>query len=100
MKVTEEFLDGIGLKDRTTGSNIKDAVVKCAENQGLDLKNLVGVATDGARSMMGRKAGAVTFILSQIDNLKERSSAEDEMFICHSFLPFENLPPKCSICPI
>ena len=86
MKVTEEFLDGIGLKDRTTGSNVRDAVVKCAENHGLDLKNLVGIATDGAPSMVGRKAGAVTLILSHIDSLKEGSNAADEMFICHCFL--------------
>ena len=47
MKVTEDFLDVIGLKERTTGSNVKDAVVKCAEDHGLDLKNLIGIAAEG-----------------------------------------------------
>ena len=91
MKVTEDFLDFIGLKERTTGSNVKDAVVKCAEDHALDLKNLIGIATDGAPSMVGRNAGAVSLILSHIDSLKEGSNATDEMFICHCFLHIENL---------
>ena len=66
-------------------------MVKCAKNHGLDLKNLVGIATDGAPSMVRRKAGAVTLILSDIDSLKEGSNAADEMFICHCFLHLENL---------
>ena len=91
MKVNEDFLDVIGLKERTTGSKVKDAVVKCAEDHGLDLKNLIGIATDGAPSMVGRNAGALTLILSYIDSLKKGSSATDEMFICHCFLHLENL---------
>ena len=91
MKVTEDFLDVIGLKERTTGSNVKDAVVRCSEDHGFDLKNLVGIATDGAASMVGRNAGAATLILSHIDSLKEGSSVTGEMFICHCFLHLENL---------
>ena len=84
-------MDVIGLKETTTGSNVKDAVVKGAEDLGLDLKNLIGIATDGAPSMVGRNAGAVALILSHIGSLKEGSSATDEMFICHCFLHLENL---------
>ena len=91
MKVTEDFLDVIVLKERTPDSNIKDAVVKCAEDHRLDLKNLIGIATDGAPLMVVRNAGAVTLILSHIDSLKEGSRASDEMFICHCFLHMENL---------
>ena len=91
MKVTEDFLDVIGLKEKTTGSNVKNTVVKCAKDHGLDLKNLIGIATDGAPSMVGRNAGAVTLILSHIDSLKEGSSATGEMIICHYFLHLENL---------
>ena len=91
MKVTEDFLDVIGLKERTTGSNVKDAIVKCAEDHGLDLKNLIGIATDSAPLIVGRNTGAVTLILSHIDSLKKGSSATDEMFICHCFLHLENL---------
>ena len=91
MKINEDFLDVIGLKEKTTCSNVKDAIVKCAEDHGLDLKNLIGIATDGAPLMVGRNAGAVTLILSHIDSLKEGSSATDEMFICHCFLHLENL---------
>ena len=66
-------------------------MVKCVENHGLDLKNLVGIATDGAPSMVRRKGGAVILILSHIDSLKEGSNAADEMFICHCFEYLENL---------
>ena len=55
MKVTEEFLDVVSLKNTTTGRDIKDAVIKCMEDHQLNLKNLIGIATDGAPSMIGKK---------------------------------------------
>ena len=94
MKITEDILDVIDLTERTTGSNVRDAVVKCVEDHGLDMKNSIGIATDGAPSMVGRNARAVTLILSHIDSLKEGLSATDEMFICHCFLHMENLCAK------
>ena len=38
MNVTEEFLDLVSLKNTTSGSDIKYAVVKCVQDYQLDLK--------------------------------------------------------------
>ena len=91
MRVTEEFLDIVSLKDRTTVKDIKEAVIKCAEDYQLDLKNLIGMATDGSPSTIGKNVGAVTLLLRYLEDLKNCSSAEDGMFICHCFLHLENL---------
>ena len=63
MKVTEEFLDVASLKERTTGKDIKEGVLKCVNAYQLNLRNLIGIATDGARSMIEKNSGAVTLIL-------------------------------------
>ena len=71
--------------------DIKDAVIKCMENHQLDLKNFIGIATDGAPSMIGKNVGAVTLILRHIEALEGCSSSGKEMFLCHCFLLLENL---------
>ena len=81
MKVTEEFLNVIGLKDRTTGKG----VIKYVKNHQLDLKNLISVATEGALSIIGKYSAAVTLILRDMGALKECPSSEREMFKCHCF---------------
>ncbi|GFY06017.1 general transcription factor II-I repeat domain-containing protein 2 [Trichonephila clavipes] len=52
MNITEELLELVSLKGTTTGRDIKDAVINCAQSRQIDLKNLVGIATDGAPSMI------------------------------------------------
>ena len=91
MKVTEDFLDVVSLKNTTTGRDIKDAVIKCMEDYQLHLKNLIGIATDGAPSMIGKNVGSVTLILRHIEALEGCSSSGKEMFLCHCFLHLENL---------
>ena len=54
MDVTEELLDLVSMKDATTGIDIKEAVINCAEVHQIDLKNLIGITTDGAPSMVGK----------------------------------------------
>ena len=61
MKVTEEFLDVVSSKNTTTGRDIKDAVIKCMEDHQLDLKNVIGIATNGAPSMIGKKCWSSYF---------------------------------------
>nr|XP_022904403.1 general transcription factor II-I repeat domain-containing protein 2-like [Onthophagus taurus]XP_022904404.1 general transcription factor II-I repeat domain-containing protein 2-like [Onthophagus taurus] len=90
LKVTEELLDLVSLKDTTTGKDIKDAVLKCAEDRQLDLKKLIGITTDGAPSMIGKNIGAVTLICKHIESLGQNTSFLD-LFICHCFLHIENL---------
>ncbi|GFU55646.1 general transcription factor II-I repeat domain-containing protein 2 [Trichonephila clavipes] len=49
MTITEELLELVSLKGITTGRDIKNAVINCAQSRQIDLKkNLVGIATDGA----------------------------------------------------
>ncbi|GFY59429.1 hypothetical protein TNIN_318791 [Trichonephila inaurata madagascariensis] len=54
MNITEELLELVSLKGTTTGRDIKDAVINCAQSCQIDLKSLVGIATDGALSMVGK----------------------------------------------
>ncbi|GFY55447.1 general transcription factor II-I repeat domain-containing protein 2 [Trichonephila inaurata madagascariensis] len=59
MNITEELLELESLKGTTTGRDIKDAVINCAQSRQIDLKNLVGIATDGAPSMVGKNVGVL-----------------------------------------
>ncbi|GFT17657.1 general transcription factor II-I repeat domain-containing protein 2A [Trichonephila clavipes] len=52
MNITEELLELVSLKGTTTRRDIKDAVINCAQSRQIDLKNLVGIATDGVPSMV------------------------------------------------
>ena len=89
MDVTEELLDLVSMKDATTGIDIKEAVINCAEVHQIDLKNLIGITTDGAPSMVGKNNGAVNLIMEHIKAMRQCS--DFEMFICHCFLHLENL---------
>ncbi|GFR33810.1 hypothetical protein TNCT_303911 [Trichonephila clavata] len=83
MNITEELLELVNLKSTTTGSDIKDAVINCVQNPQIDLKNLVGIATDGTSSMVEKNVGAVTLIFDHIKALRN-SSNDFEMLICTS----------------
>ena len=60
----------------------------------LNLRNLIGIGTDAAPSMIGKNSGTVTLILSRVEALKECPSSEREMFIRHCFLHLENLSSR------
>ncbi|GFW22565.1 DUF4371 domain-containing protein [Trichonephila clavipes] len=51
MNITEEQLELVSLKGATTRRYIKDAIIDCVQSPQIDLKNLVGIATDGVTSM-------------------------------------------------
>ncbi|GFY57237.1 hypothetical protein TNIN_324691 [Trichonephila inaurata madagascariensis] len=53
MNITEELLQLVSLKGTTSGRDINDPVINCAQDRQIDLKNLEGIATDGALSMFG-----------------------------------------------
>ncbi|GFW36960.1 general transcription factor II-I repeat domain-containing protein 2A [Trichonephila clavipes] len=90
MNITEELLEHVSLKSPTTGRDIKNAVINCAQSHQIDLKNLVGIAEDGAHSMVGKNVGAVSLIFDHTKALGN-SSNDFEMLICHCFLHLENL---------
>jgi len=62
MKIKEEFLGFIELNS-TTGSAIKDTIVKQLECYQLSLKNLRGQGYDGDSNMSGRNNGVQALIL-------------------------------------
>ncbi|GFW53886.1 hypothetical protein TNCV_2446781 [Trichonephila clavipes] len=84
MNITEELLKLVSLKGSTTGRDIKDAVIDFRSRQ-IDLKNLVGIAADGAPSMVGKNAGAVSLIFDHTKALGN-SSNDFETLICHCII--------------
>ncbi|XP_055371840.1 general transcription factor II-I repeat domain-containing protein 2-like [Condylostylus longicornis] len=76
MNVTEELLKLGSLKDTTTGRDIKEAVINCMQVHQIDLKNLIGIATDGAPAMVRKNVGAVNLILGHKETLQKTNSFE------------------------
>ncbi|XP_037774148.1 general transcription factor II-I repeat domain-containing protein 2-like [Penaeus monodon] len=60
LTVTEEFVELVPMTDTTTAANIFTALVGTLDRVGVDWTRTVSLATDGAPSMTGRKAGVGT----------------------------------------
>ncbi|XP_019748223.1 general transcription factor II-I repeat domain-containing protein 2-like [Hippocampus comes] len=60
LNVTEEFLELVPMIDTTTAEDIFSSVVGALDRVGADWSRAVSLATDGAPSMIGKKAGVVT----------------------------------------
>ncbi|KAK0153161.1 General transcription factor II-I repeat domain-containing protein 2 [Merluccius polli] len=60
LAITEEFLELVPMKDTTTADDIFSSLVGALDRVGVDWSRAVSVATDGAPSMVGRKAGVAT----------------------------------------
>ncbi|KAL3974132.1 nostrin [Sarotherodon galilaeus] len=58
--VTEEFLELVPMTDTTTAEDIFRSVVGALDRVGADWSHAESLATDGAPSMIGKKAGVVT----------------------------------------
>uniref|UniRef100_A0A3P9HRP4 DUF4371 domain-containing protein n=1 Tax=Oryzias latipes TaxID=8090 RepID=A0A3P9HRP4_ORYLA len=63
---TEELLDMMSLKGRTTGGNIFDAVSEAVEKMGLKWDKLCGVTTDGAPAMTGERKGMASMVCVKV----------------------------------
>ena len=61
-KLKEEFFFSAALPRGTTGAEISKTIFDYIENKGLDMKNCVGVCSDGAAAMIGKKSGVFTRI--------------------------------------
>ena len=55
-KLKEEFFFSAALSRRTTGAEISKTIIDYIENKGLDMKNCVGICSDGAAAMIGEKS--------------------------------------------
>lgn len=60
LTVTEEFVELVPMTDTTTAADIFTALVGALDRVGVDWSRAVSLATDGAPSMIGKKAGVVT----------------------------------------
>ena len=60
LTITEEFLELVPMKDTTTADDIFSALTAALDKVGVDWSRAVSLATDGAPSMVGRKAGVAT----------------------------------------
>ncbi|GBM69104.1 hypothetical protein AVEN_178180-1 [Araneus ventricosus] len=60
----EELLRLLPFSGQTRGEDIVNAVQKCLEDNGIDINNIISIATDGTRSMTGIHRG-VTSILQK-----------------------------------
>ncbi|XP_050519731.1 general transcription factor II-I repeat domain-containing protein 2-like [Daktulosphaira vitifoliae] len=64
--ITEELASLQSMKDRTSADDLFEEVLQCITKLNLNWKNLCGLTTDGAPSMIGSKNGLVTKILHQM----------------------------------
>ncbi|XP_037787433.1 general transcription factor II-I repeat domain-containing protein 2-like [Penaeus monodon] len=60
LTVTEEFVELVPITDTTTAADIVTVLVGALDRVGVDWSRAVSLATDGAPSMTGRKAGVGT----------------------------------------
>lgn len=70
-EIVEDMLCYISLPNKTTGEEIFHAVDGMFVKYGLSWQNVVGVCTDGAPSMQGKKKGLIARI-EQVTNKKCR----------------------------
>ena len=80
----EEFLFFAALPQRTTALEISKTIIDSVENNELDIKNCVGICSDGAAAMIGEKSGVIRRI----------KDFAPECVSTHCFLHRESLATK------
>ncbi|KAM4566993.1 general transcription factor II-I repeat domain-containing protein 2-like [Odontesthes bonariensis] len=90
MSITEEFLALRPMYGTTTGQDLYEEVSRCVNEMGLPWEKLVGLTTDGAPAMCGRRSGLVA-------RMRERMREEnvtDELTAYHCIIHQESLCGK------
>lgn len=70
LNVTEEFVELVPMKNTTTADDIFASLVGALDRLGVDWTRAVSLATDGAPSMVGRKAGVVAKFKAKVEALR------------------------------
>ena len=83
-ELKEEFLFFAALPQRTAALEISKTIIHYIENNGLDIKNCLGVCSDDAAAMIGEKSEAI----------KRIKNFASECVLTHCFLHRESLPAK------
>ncbi|CAI5653367.1 unnamed protein product [Oreochromis niloticus] len=68
LTVTEEFVELVPMTDTTTAADIFTALVGALDRVGVDWSRTVSLATDGAPSMIGKKAGVVKKFIDKVQS--------------------------------
>ncbi|XP_066515342.1 general transcription factor II-I repeat domain-containing protein 2A-like [Hoplias malabaricus] len=89
-EVTEELLTVIPMHGQTTAQEIFHQLCDAIENAGLPWKRFVGITTDGAPSMTGRKNGLVALVKKKL----EEESVEEAIAL-HCIIHQQALCSKC-----
>lgn len=66
LNVTEEFVSVVPMTDTTTANDVFVSLVGALDNLEVNWSRAVSVDTDGAPSMMGRKAGVVVKLREKV----------------------------------
>lgn len=85
--VTEEFLELVPMFNTTTSDDIFNSLVNCLERVEVDWTKAVSLATDGAPSMLGRKAGVAAKFREKVQAL----NGEQGIWVFHCILHQEVL---------
>ena len=74
MRVTEELLELVPMQDTTTVDDIFSSLTGVLDKVGVDWFHAVSLATDGASSTVGRKAGVATKCCDEVQTAKGRQA--------------------------
>lgn len=91
LTVTEEFVALVPMTDTTTANDVFASLVGALDRLEVDWSRLVSVATDGAPSMVGKKAGVVVKLREKIQAV----NPEQVFWNFHCILHQEALCSKC-----
>ena len=91
--VSEELADMQSMQGRTTGKNICSAIIDCVTKKlSCDLKNLVGMCTDGAPAMCGKRNGAVALLQEHIGRkIITHHCILHQQVLCSKVLEFDHV---------
>lgn len=87
LTLTEEFIELVPMMDTTTAEDIFGSVVAALDRVGVDWSRAVSLATDGAPSMVGKKAGVAIKFREKVQAL----NGGDSFWTFHCILHQEAL---------
>ena len=87
LKITEELLELVPMTSTTTADDIFSSLVGALDKAGVDWSRAISLATDGAPSMVGRKAGVATKFREKVQD----ANGGQDFFAFHCILHQEAL---------
>ena len=89
--VTEELLTVRSMKSSTTGEDIFNELKAAMNDANLDFNRLIGIATDGAPSMLGTGRGLQGHVMAELDR---QGLSHEHLVWCHCIIHQEALCAK------